>query len=90
MSTFGIKTLLLTTIIAICFCNFYIYFYIFKIFKFMKLSKKSNKNLIENFEHIWSYTEIVCFYDCIKTPAVIFTILSIISSLEMLILITIL
>lgn len=87
MNIFALKILLLAIIIALCFCNFYIYFYLFKIFNFMKLSNKNKNNLVEEFKYIWSYTEVVVFHDSVKTPAIIFTILSVLGSLGMLFLI---
>lgn len=87
MDIFALKILLLSIITALCFCNFYVYFYLFKIFDFMKLSNKNKNNLVEEFEYIWSYAEVVAFHDSIKTPAIIFTILSALGSLGMLFLI---
>lgn len=87
MELFGIKILLLAIVIILCFCNFYIYFYLFKISNFMKLSNKNKYNLVEEFKYIWSYTEVIVFHDSIKIPAIIFTILSVLGSLGILLLI---
>ena len=87
MDLFGIKILLLAIVVILCFCNFYIYFYLFKISNFMKLSNKNKDNLVEEFKYIWSYTEVIIFHDSIKIPAIIFTILSVLGSLGILLLI---